>query len=805
MNTLTPKPTHRPKKVVRYGKASSRSSYNANNIGDFMYDDGPASPPPPPPSSSTKPSGTPAAIPTQEVPIRTESPEAPLPLLRKEKERRAKPREREMQPADQKPEARKHDAFDVPSSDDEVDVPVPVKRTSPPKMKKRNVLVDDRGVDEEMAPWERKRGSLKPTMEKTKTPKKEDPKQKPPTSNTAPTETKKTRRNDKDVESSHPAPSTAEPPPTTAAARLAARRQRANGEAPTSKSKAEAVPATKRPGLTADSNISNPRKRARRSPPPAQVEASEDVDMKDAPDCDLPPSQPDSAPTDMSIFDLPDHSDHEQQTRSKSPSRINSPAHRNRPRRGQLPSSSTRRAATQKGVSAPGRLMEMLPQDISGTDTPTSGPSRSSRATSPSHPSSPARRSETPARTASAKDDRSSPVSSSAAASPAGSNKTGTLTPKQKQLWSHLLPSDDIVPHDEAPTPSSLAIRDLRLTGKGKRDDKDTPASSVGQRKRQPGLLAKSQSDVSGLVGGGRKRVRLVDRLKASRVSEDEDDEDEDEEMEGVRFSSSSQPMPRIRRTDSQQISILPSGEAAGAASTGPRNIASTSSQPSQHQSNPHLPLDKTAPTAPPTGTTGAKITYARTRSYLPEDNLEDGLLFSLPSTTTPQRPTIPPRQKPSTASTRGPRTSHSHHHQQTALDLNPTDSDSDSSLEGGSSGTAGNSGKAPTAGGGPKLKPARLRTIHELRASGRNARFRREVEGLLEEILLATPPPPTTLTNEGLATNEESSSEELVMRRSKALVALARNFLLDVGSGGGEDGKGRLKGKRKNEGDGDG
>ncbi|KAI7332716.1 hypothetical protein KC354_g18179 [Hortaea werneckii] len=276
MNSLTPKPTHRPKKVVRYGKASSRSSYNANNIGDFMDDDGSASPPPPPPSSSTKPSGTPTAIPTQEVPIRTESPEAPLPLLRKEQERQANPRERETQPAVQKPKARKHDAFDVPSSDDEVDVAVPVKRTSPPKMKKRNVLVDDRGVDEEMAPWEKKRGLLKPTMEKTKTPKKEDPKQKPPTSNAAPTGTKKTRRNDKDVKSSHPAPSTAEPPPTTAAARLAARRQRANGEAPTSKSKAEAVPATKRPGLAADSNISNPRKRARRSPP-AQVEASEDV------------------------------------------------------------------------------------------------------------------------------------------------------------------------------------------------------------------------------------------------------------------------------------------------------------------------------------------------------------------------------------------------------------------------------------------------------------------------------------------------------------------------------------------------
>ncbi|KAI7659669.1 hypothetical protein KC318_g10543, partial [Hortaea werneckii] len=794
MNSLTPKPAHRSKKVVRYGKASSRSSYNANNIGDFMDDDGPASPPPPPPSSSTKPSGTPTAIPTQEVPIRTESPEAPLPLLRKEKEGQANPRERETQPAVQKPKARKHDAFDVPSSDDEVDVPVPVKRTSPPKMKKRNVLVDDRGVDEEMAPWERKRGLLKPTMEKTKTPKKEDPKQKPPTSNAAPAGTKKTRRNDKDVESSHPAPSTAEPPPTTAAARLAARRQRANGEAPTSKSKAEAVPATKRPGLAADSNISNPRKRARRSPP-AQVEASEDVDMKDAPDCDLPPSQPDTAPTDMSVFDLPDHSDREQQTRSKSPSRINSPAHRNRPRRGQLPSSSTRRAAAQKGVSAPGRLMEMLPQDISGTDTPTSGPSRSSRATSPSHPSSPARRSETPARTASAKADRSSPVSFSAAASPAGSNKTGTLTPKQKQLWSHLLPSDDIVPHDEAPTPSSLAMRDLRLTGKGKRDDRDTPSSPVGERKRQPGLLAKSQSDVSGLVSGGRKRMRLVDRLKASRVSEDEEDEDEDEEMEDVRFSSSSQPMPRVRRTDSQEISILPSGEAAGATSTG--SITIPNNFPSQHQphpSNPHPPLDKTAP---PTGTTGAKITYARTRSYLPEDNLEDGLLFSLPSTTTtpqqrPPNPTNPPRQKPSTASTRGPRPSQPHNHQQTTLDLNPTDSDSDTSLEGGGSG-AGNPGKAttPAGGGRPRLKPAaRLRTIHELRASGRNARFRREVEGLLEEIVLALPShPPSTTTmtaSEGVVADADASSEESEARRSNALVALARNFVLDVGDGKG-------------------
>ncbi|KAI7208844.1 hypothetical protein KC333_g8968, partial [Hortaea werneckii] len=790
MNSLTPRPTHRPKKVVRYGKASSRSSYNANNIGDFMDDDGPASPPPPPPSSSTKPSGTPAAIPTPEVPIRNESPEAPIPSSQKEKERQAKSQKRETRPAVQKPKAQKHDAFDVPSSDDEVDLPVPVKRTSPPKMKKRNVLVDDRGVDDEMAPWEKKRGMLKATTEKSKTPKKEDPKQKLATSSTVPAGTTKTRRNVKEVETSRPAPSTAEPPPTTAAARLAARRQRANGDAPTPKSKAEAVPATKRPGLATGSNISNARKRARRSPP-AQVEAPRDVDMKDAPDCDLPPSQPDTAPTDMSIFDLPDHSDHEQQTRSKSPSRINSPAYRNRPRRGQLPSSSTRRAAAQKGVSAPGRLMEMLPQDISGTGTPTSGPSRSSRATSPSHPSSPARRSETPARTASARDDRSSPASSSAAASPAGSNKTGTLTPKQKQLWSHLLPSDDIVPHDEAPTPSSLAMRDLRLTGKGKRDDRDTPASSVGERKRQPGLLAKSQSDVSGLVGGGRKRVRLVDRLKASRVSEDEDEEDEDEEMEDVRFSSSSQPLPYIRRTNSQEISMLASGEAAGATSTGSINVSNNF--PSQHQphpSNPHLPLDKPAPTAPPTGTTGAKITYARTRSYLPEDNLEDGLLFSLPSTTTPSI-TInnPPRQNPSTASTRGPRTSQPRHQQQqTALDVNPTDSDSDTSLEGGSG--AGNPGKATTAGGVPKMKPARLRTIHELRASGRNARFCREVEGLLEEILLATPPP-TTLTNEGLAANEDSSSEELVMRRSKALVALARNFLLDVGDGKGGSGAG--------------
>lgn len=740
-----------------------------------------------------------------------------MPSSRKEKERQSKPLERETQPVVQKPKAQRRDAFDVPSSDDEVDVAGPVKRTSPPKMKKRSVLIDDRGVDEETAPWEKKRGLPKPTVEKTKTPKKEDLKQKLPTSNTANTGTTKTRRNVKEVENSRPTPSTAEPPPMTAAARLAARRQRANGDAPMPKSQAEVVPATKRPGLATDSNISNPRKRARRSPP-AQVEAPEDVDMKDAPDCDLPPSQPDTTPTDTSIFDLPDHSDHEQQTRSKSPSKVNSPAPRNRRRRGQLPSSSTRRAATQKGASAPGRLMEMLPQDISGTDTPTTGPSRSSRGTSPSHPSSPARRSVTPARTASARDDRSSPVSSSAAASPAGSNKTGTLTPKQKQLWSHLLPSDDIVPHDEAPTPSSLAMGDLRLTAKVKREDGDTAASSAGARKSQPSLLAKSQSDVSGLVGGGRKRVRLVDRLKASRVSEDEDDEDEDEGMEDVRFSSSSQPLPHIRRTDSEDINTFPPGKPAEASSTGPGNIASTSSQ---HQPRP--PLDK--PAAPPGPTTGAKITYARTRSYLPEDNLEDGLLFSLPSTT-PQRPTIPhlPRQKPSTASNRGPGTSHQPHHQQTTLDPNPTDEDSDSDtsvVEGSAGGGGGHPSKSVAAAGGPKPKPARLRTIHELRASGRNARFRREVEGLLEEITLAAGPPPTTIAREGVAAaaaaaadEDSSAGEESRARRSKALVVLARNFLLDVGAGKGDSGgaggrrhgKGWLKKtKRKNDGDGDG
>ncbi|KAI7090386.1 hypothetical protein KC356_g1613 [Hortaea werneckii] len=805
MTSLTPSSTHRPKKVVRYGKASSRSSYNANNIGDFMGDDEPASPPPPPrPSSSTKPSITPTAIPTHQVrvPVHHESPEAPIPSSRK-----ARPRERETQPVAQKPKAQKPDAFDVPSSDDEVDMPVSTKRASPPKIKKRNVLVDDRGVDEEMAPWEKKRGMLKPTTEKTKTPKKGDPKQKPSTSDTASTGTTKTRRNVKEVGIQRPAQSPAGPPPTTAAARLAARRQRANGDVPTSNSQAEVVPATKRPGLATDPNISHPRKRARRSPP-AKMETVADVEMNDAPDCDLPPSQPSVARTEMSVFDLPDHSDQEQQTTSERPPALNSPAPRNRSRQGQLPSSSTRRAKAQKGVSAPGRLMEMLPQDTAGTGPPTSAPSRSSGATSPRRPSTSARQSEAPAEETSLRDDNSSPASSSAAASPAGSNKTGTLTPKQKRLWSHLLPSDDLVPHDEAPTPSSLAMRDLRLTGKLNKDDGDMTASHAGERKRQPGLLAKSQSDVSGLVKGGRKRVRLVDRLKASRVSEDEDEEDEEDKMEDVWFSASSQPLPRTRHTDGQETSTLPPGEAAGATSTGPINIANH--LPTQHQphpSNPHPPLEKTAPSAPTTGgTTGAKITYARTRSYLPEDNLEDGLLFSLPSTTTPQqdRPPIPtlPRPKPYPASNKGARTSQ-HQHQPNALDLNPTDSESDEeiSVEGSGAGKPRNS------------KPARLRTIHELRASGRNARFHREVEGLLEEIGLPPapqhPPLPTNITSQGpvKAAEDDASTAEVGggIRSTRALVALARNFLGDVGAagssgdggGGGAGRKGQLKNKR--------
>ncbi|KAI7559875.1 hypothetical protein KC317_g10082, partial [Hortaea werneckii] len=779
MTSLTPRPTHQPKKVVRYGKASSRSSYNANNIGDFMGDDEPASPPPPP--SSTKLSTTPSATPAHhlQLPIQNESPEAPIPSPQKEKERQTKPQERKTQPGVQKPKAQKHDAFDVPSSDDEVDIPVPMKRASPPKIKKRNALVDDRGVEEAMAPWEKKRGMPKPTTEKTKTPKKENPKQKPSTSGTALASTTKKRQNVKEVGITRPAQSPAEPPPTTAAARLAARRQRATGDAPTPNSQAEVVSATKRPGIATDPNNSNPRKRARRSPP-AKMEPVADVEMSDAPDCGLPLPQPSVARTEMSVFDLPDHSDQEQQTTSKRPSRTNSTAPRNRSRQGQLPSSSARRTAAQKGVSAPGRLMEMLPRDSPGTDPPTSAPSRSSGATSPRLPSTSARQSEAPAETAPIRDDSSSPASSSAAASAAGSNKTGTLTPKQKRLWSHLLPSDDLVPHDEAPTPSSLAMRDLRLTGKGKRDDGNTAASSGANGKRQPGVLIKSQSDVSGLVDGGRKRVKLVDRLKASRVSEDEDEEDEDEEMEDVRFSSSSQPLPHIRHTDSQETSMIPSGEAAGTTSTGSINIPD---KLSTNQHHPRPPLDKTAPGAPTTtSASGAKITYARTRSYLPEDNLEDGLLFSLPSTTTPQQ-----RPKPSTASTRGVSTSQ-HQHQQTPLDLNPSDSDSDEEATRIDANGAG--GHARKALAGHKTKPARLRTIHELRASGRNARFCREVAGLLEEIAFASPPPPTTMpTSTSMVASQgpmhpdeaDSSGEERRDRRARALVLLARNFLLDV------------------------
>ncbi|KAI7123302.1 hypothetical protein KC337_g12004, partial [Hortaea werneckii] len=818
MTSLTPSSTQRPKKVVRYGKASSRSSYNANNIGDFMGDDEPASPPPPrPPSSSTKPSITPTAVPTHQVPVQPESPEAPIPLSRKEKARQARPRERETRPVAQKPQVQKPDAFDVPSSDGEVNMLVPTKRASPPQIKKRNVLVDDRGVDEEMAPWEKKRGMLKPTTEKSKTPKKGGPKQKPSTSDTASTGTTKTRRNVKEVGIQRPAQSPAGPPPTTAAARLAARRQRANGDAPTSNSQAEVAPATKRPGLATDPNISNPRKRARTSPP-AKMETVTDVEMNDAPDCDLPPSQFSTAPTEMSVFDLPDHSDQEQQTTSERPPTINSPAPRDRSRQGQLPSSSTRRAKAHKGVSAPGRLMEMLPPDTAGTGPPTSAPSRSSGATSPRRPSTSARQSEASAEETPLRDDSSSRASSSAAASPAGSNKTGTLTPKQKRLWSHLLPSDDLVPHDEAPTPSSLAMRDLRLTGKVNKDDGDMAASHVGERKRQSGLLAKSRSDVSGLLGGGRKRVRLVDRLKASRVSEDEDEEDEEDGMEDVRFSSSSQPLPRIRSTDGRETSTLPPGEAPGATSTESTNIANhLPSQYQPHPSNPHLSLEKTAPSAPTAGgTTGAKITYARTRSYLPEDNLEDGLLFSLPSTTTPrqQRPPIPtlPRPKPPTASSNKGAKPSQHQHQPNALDLNPTDSESDeeTSVEGSGAGNR-------------RSKSARLRTIHELRASGRNARFHREVEGLLEEIGLPPapqhPPLTTNITSQGpvKAAEDDASAEEVgggvdSRRSTRALVALARNFLGDVGAagsnagggGGGVGRKGQLKNKRRTK-DGDG
>ena len=222
----------------------------------------------------------------------------------------------------------------------------------------------------------------------------------------------------------------------------------------------------------------------------------------------------------------------------------------------------------------------------------------------------------------------------------------GTLTPRQAQLWNGLLPSDPI-----ASSPSTLPMKDLSISAKRR-----TGAPSLTRR------LTKSQSDIT------RRRTRLVDRLKASAPSSDDELSGEDEEDE-----------------ETADVDVI--DRIAGPGPSQHEQVKTASMQTSQSQS-------QTA--AAPGG--GPKITYSRMRSYLPEDNLGDDLMFGL----TAENPQQPVATRPGGARAAS-------NSQRSAFDLDDSDDE-----EGG---------------------PGKIRTIHELRASGRNIRGMEDIEDLLRDV----------------------------------------------------------------------
>jgi hypothetical protein len=242
----------------------------------------------------------------------------------------------------------------------------------------------------------------------------------------------------------------------------------------------------------------------------------------------------------------------------------------------------------------------------------------------------------------SSKDLPSTPISSRSSTS--HGHRPETLTPKQTQLWAELL-EPTVVP--------DTGMKKLSIT-------EDTMKSKPVHR--VPALLQRSSSDVPV------KRTRVIDRLKASapNSSDEEESQDEDDEMEVDKPS-----------LDKPAVQSTVAAEVASQATHG-------LSQTNQSQDRP------TKATA-----SGSLITYAKQRSHLADDNLENASMFDLPMVV-PERAAASARRvgRPAAART-------------ISRDVDELD-------------------EAPV---------AVPRTIDELRETGRNVRMMGEIEALLGEV----------------------------------------------------------------------
>ncbi|KAK3074625.1 hypothetical protein LTR53_002770 [Teratosphaeriaceae sp. CCFEE 6253] len=648
MATVSAAPLHRPKKLVRYGKASSRSTWGSRNGSSWLGDDEdePAAMGPvsdrraavesrvprkatidgsveKAPLEQARGSGMhvkPAEPPVRQRPIKPDLSRTMAQVA----QRVVKQPAQERAPTSASRFSKKRDAFDVPSSDDE-DTEVPLRRILPSRtpLATRNLVEETPSADAPLATWEKAKLSPDSRLQprgnvRSKEAIRSDAVLDDRARHLAPRkELVRSLRQDgvrgnsnivsDAMEASHA---------LSAAARLALRRPQASSNPRPVPVTSEAgrlnAPSNKRVGSPADVASLATRKRARKSPPndadQGQLPA---VGTLVDPVCEAPPPTVSSA-MDPDIYDVPADDVY------VAPIKPNTTADDAKARRARRSKASSASILTpNKGISAPARLTEMLPPDTNGTET------------RPHCHSASRSKQSTPRRTA----------TTTNVSSPATSPTTGASSLRT------LLPSDP-----PAPTPSSLAIKELTLSGRARTGAGDT----------RPRVLFKSSSDVPEMH---RRRTRLVDRLKASAAASESVSSEEDSDAEMKDTDTLTQQAP-LRQTDDANTQLV--------------------------HSQPH--------TLSTTTDSGPQITYARTRSYLPEDTLEANLLLDLPSFT-PRQPINLSREPSKTALTT----------QKLAFDLN------DSDEEGAASG--------------------RMRTIHELRAAGRHNRFVQETEGLLEDI----------------------------------------------------------------------
>jgi hypothetical protein len=527
-----------------------------------------------------------------------------------------------------KPRMKRQDTFDVPSSEDETQAAPDIR--SPPKYRPR--LVDNSKTDQ-LTSWEKKR--LEGTQQSdlvTRT-----AREQPATSPEAHLKNG-SQRVQKSPESAMRTASPARPrlspakdsgignDTISAAARLAARRNLVEKNTALSDDESPRHRRThsKRSAQAEERSESTSRKRPRTIVGRASDDDVQMVDATSSPVEQVELKETRFAATEKAdVYDFPDASDDEESSPWKPASTLRSNAGNWNSRRGKpIP---VRRSTPQKGSSAPARLAAMV-----GTDTDTTEPPTRSPSIAPSPRSTP----QPPA----------TPPPAGFGSLDTAIKAGGTITPKQANLWSRLLPSDTA-----APSPSALPMKDLNISG-GKRNGNTTYSRR----------LTKSQSD------GSRRRTRLVDRLKASAPESEEDassDEGEDE-----RDDEASESFEQMDVTRANPVVGRPMLH---------RQTSQSQSQ-SQAASNPGI---------------GPKITYARVRSYLPEDNAEEDLMLGLD-------------EGLSQRSNNG-MTASAMQSQRSAFDMDESDDDE--------------SGK--------------MRSIHELRASGSTARGMGDIDDLLDDI----------------------------------------------------------------------